>query len=237
MSAAMTTEQTPSRFELLNPKDHGKLRLSSRVSNRPHFVQIVASEFSAAAVCSPILITKEASTGNFYVGAMLGFKAGECLLPTPADRGGFQPLNFQRDGFFISGEQIAIDVSNARFSETEGEPLFDEGEQPSAQMRQIQRVLGQLQEALSKTDAFIATLARLKLIEPIEVSLSFDDGERLNLQGLYTVSMDSLQSLADADVVQLFRSGDLQRIYVMNASLSQLGTLADKRNRQSLAST
>ena len=65
-------------------------------------------------------------------------------------------------------------------------------------MRQIQRVLGQLQEALSKTDAFIATLARLKLIEPIEVSLSFDDGERLNLQGLYTVSMDSLQSLADA---------------------------------------
>lgn len=229
------TEPTPSRFELLNAEGHGKLRFSTRVDNDAHFVQIVASEFAAAAARCPILITKDASTGNFYIGAMLGFKPGQCLLPTVEERAGFQPLNFRRDGFFISGEQIAIDVNSSRFSQTDGQPLFDEGGQPSAELRQIQRLLGQVQESLKQTDAFIATLARLKLIEPIEVSLSFDDGEQLNLQGLYTVSMDSLRALSDADVLALFKSGDLQRIYVMNASLTQLGSLADKRNRQILA--
>jgi len=231
------TEPTPSRFELLNPQSHGKLRFSPRVSNDAHFVQIVVSEFAAAAVRCPILITKDSTTGNFYIGAMLGFKPGQSLLPTVEDRAGFQPLNFRRDGFFISGEQIAIDMNSNRFSQTEGQPLFDEGDQPSAELRQIQRLLGQVQESLKQTDAFIATLARLKLIEPIEVSLSFDDGEQLNLQGLYTVSMDSLRALSDADVLALFKSGDLQRIYVMNASLTQLGSLADKRNRQILGST
>ena len=38
-----------------------------------------------------------------------------------------------------------------------------------------------------------------------------------------------------AHQIALFKSGDLQRIYVMNASLTQLGSLADKRNRQILA--
>ena len=230
------TEPTASQFELLNPQSHGKLRFSPRVVHQAHFVQIVASEFAAAAVRCPILITKDSGTGSFYIGAMLGFKPGQCLLPTVADRAGFHPLNFRRDGFFISGEQIAIDTSSPRFSQTEGEPLFDDGDQPSAEMRQIQRILGQLQDSLKTTDAFIATLVRLKLIEPIEVSLSFDDGERLNLQGLYTVSMDSLKALSDADVLELFRSGDLQRIHLMHASLNQIGSLAEKRNRQILAS-
>ncbi len=103
---------------------------------------------------------------------------------------------------------------------------------PSAHLRQMQRVLGQLQAGIERSNTFIRTLRDFNLIEPIEVSMSFDDGERLTLQGLYTVSMDSLHALGDAQAIKLFRQGDLQRIYVMNASLSQIAVLADKRNRQ-----
>src|SRR3954464_10341208 len=106
MSTPMSSPTAATRFELLNPQDHRKLRLSPRLGPEPHFVQIVANEFAAAAVRCPILITKDATTVQFYVGAMLGFKPGECLLPTSVDRGGFQPLNFLREGFFTSGEQI-----------------------------------------------------------------------------------------------------------------------------------
>ncbi len=70
------------RFELLNAQDHGALRLQFPRSTRLHFVQVVVSEFAAAAACCPVLLTKDATTGDFYAGAMLGFKPGECLLPT-----------------------------------------------------------------------------------------------------------------------------------------------------------
>lgn len=230
----MTTSEpgamTSPRFELLNAQDHGHLRLRFPRDTQLHFVQIVLGEFAAAAVCCPLLFTKDATTGDFYAGAMLGFKPGECLLKSAAERGGFEPLNFQRDGFFTAGSQIAIAPDHPRFGAA-GEPLFDEAGQPSVHLRQIQRVLRQLHDGIEMTNAFIGTLLGLKLIEPIDVAMNFDDGERLTLQGLYTVSMDSLHGLGDTDALGLFRRGYLQRIYAMNASLSQMAVLASKRNR------
>src|SRR5215212_1235760 len=96
-------------MELLDPRKHGSLRLRTQTDATPHFVQIVASEFLAAAACCPILFTKEAATGGFYAGAMFGFKPGENLLGTVEERGGFNPLMLQREGFFMSDRLIAID--------------------------------------------------------------------------------------------------------------------------------
>jgi hypothetical protein len=222
------------RAELLNPADHGRLRLRPATSAATHFVQIVASEFAAAAAACPILITKDATTGEFYAGAMLGFKPGEPLRATTADRAGFEPLNFARDGFFISGEQIAIDRDNPRFSETVGDPLFEDDQQPSVRLRRIQRALADLHGGLERTKQFIQTLVKLKLIEPIDVSLRFDDGEHLNLQGLYSVSLDAMRALPDAEALQLFRAGYLQLAYTMNLSLAQINALAHLRNGRTL---
>jgi hypothetical protein len=226
-----------SSLERLNPQDHGQLRVRHGSGPEPHFVQIVPAEFAAAATCCPILFSKDSSSGAFYAGAMLGFKPGESALRDAADRGGFEPLNLQRDGFFISGEHIAIDRGNPRFSESEGEPLFDEALQPSVFLRRIQRVLRQLHEGAVQSDAFIRDLVQLKLVEPIDISLSFDDGERLTLQGLYTVSRDGLRDLGDADVLSLFRSGHLQLALTMAGSINQLRILAQLRNRRIAAVT
>jgi hypothetical protein len=226
-----------SSLERLNPQDHGQLRLRPRSGTEPHFVQIVPAEFASASACCPILFSKDASSGAFYAGAMLGLKPDEGALRKVADRGGFEPLNLQRDGFFISGEHIAIDRANARFNESEGEPLFDEAQQPSVSLRRIQRVLRQLHEGMAQSDVFIRNLVELKLIEPIDISLSFDDGEKLTLQGLYTVSRDALREIGDADVLRLFRSGHLQLALTMAGSLNQLALLADLRNRRLGAKT
>jgi hypothetical protein len=227
MSAA--PESLPT-FELLDPTSHRHLRLRGKSDAAPHFVHIVASEFAAAAACCPILFTKEAATGRFYTGAMFGFKPNESFIDTLTSRGGFNPLGLQREGFYISGEHIAIDRSNARFSETDGEPLFDDARQPSSGLRQIQRVLGQLQAGLEATNAFIGALNELKLIEPIDISLTFG-GELLTLQGLYTVSLDAVRELDDAAALRLLRSGHLQLAYIMNASLKQIPVLAQLRDQ------
>jgi len=147
-----------SKLEPLNPRDHRQLRLRPRSEPEPHFIQVVPVEFAAAAACCPVLFSKDASSGAFYAGAMLGLKPGEPAVKGAADRGGFEPLNLQRDGFYISGEQIVIDRSNARFSESEGEPLFDEALQPSVVLRRIQRVLRQLHEGTAQSEAFIRDL-------------------------------------------------------------------------------
>ncbi|HVY81552.1 MAG TPA: SapC family protein [Steroidobacteraceae bacterium] len=227
MSAA--PESLP-QFELLDPERHHRLRLRSKSDAAPHFVQIVANEFATAAACCPILFTKDAARGNFYAGAMFGFKPGESFIHELTARGGFNPLGLQREGFYISGEHIAIDRSNARFSETEGEPLFDDARQPNSCLRQIQRALGQLQAGIEATNVFIRALTDLKLIEPIDVELTFG-GELLTLQGLYTVSLDAIRELDDAAALRLLRAGHLQLAYTMNASLKQISVLAQLRNR------
>jgi hypothetical protein len=220
------------QLELLDPQRHRQLRLRSSDEDLPHFVQIVAGEFAAAAASCPILFTKEAATGNFFAGAMFAFKPGESFLKSSADRGGFEPLSLQRDGFFISGEHIAIDRNNPRFSEVEGEPMFDGSHQPGIALRRIQRTLGQLQAGIETTNRFIRALTEMKLIEPIDISLSFDSvGERLTLQGLYTVSLDDIHTLDDGAALRLFRAGYLQLAYTMNASLEQLPVLARLRDQ------
>jgi hypothetical protein len=219
-------------LERLNPQDHGRLRLRPRTEAEPPFVQIVPAEFAAAAACAPVLLSKDPASGAFYPGVMLSFKPGEAPLKDVSERGGFEPLNLQRDGFFISGEHVLIDRDNPRFSESEGELLFDDASQPSLGLRRIQRVLGHLHEGAAQSAAFIRSLVELKAVEPLDITMSFDNGERMTLNGLYTVSRDVLAGLGDADVLRLFRSGHLQLAYTMAGSRNQLALLAQIRNRR-----
>jgi hypothetical protein len=218
-------------LELLDPRKHGQLRLRPRGADFPHFVQIVVSEFAVAAAYCPILFTKELNTGGFYAGAVLGFKEGENLVGGAEEQGGFQPLMLQREGFFISDQHIAIDRAHARFSESEGDRLFDDAQQPGDALRGIQRTLGEIHRGTELTNSFIAALVEHKLIESIDISLSFDGGERLSLQGLYTVSMDRLREVGDATALRLFRAGHLQFAHTMATSLRQIPRLARLRNQ------
>ena len=219
----------------LDAREHAGVRLRTVAPEIPHFVEIMAAEFPAAAAVCPIVFAKNPQTGAFYAAALFGFKPGEALFAGPGDGPPpYVPLDRQRAGFYVSGENIAIDLDHPRFalSGSEGEPLFEEGGQPCPALRQIQRKLGQLVQGKLETDAFIAGLMELKLIEPIDVSLQFDDGEKLVLEGLYTVSLDTLRELADDAALKLFRAGHLQLIYALSGSLRQIGVLAERRNRR-----
>ena len=220
------------QLEVLNARDHARLRLDPLVGRSPHFVQIVASEFvSAAAVC-PIFLTKAPDTGRFYAGAMFGFEPGENLLDAESNSAAlFRPLDLQRQGFFVAAEDtIAIDPGHVRFASGRGEPLFEADGAPSQAMRRVQRALAQLQAGVAETDAFIEALLEHRLVEPIDIDLSFDDGRTLSLNGLYTVSLDRLGELGDAQALALFRRGYLQLIHAMAGSLKQVSRLAGLRN-------
>ena len=220
------------RLELLNTEAHGGLRLRPPVAAEPHFVQIVLPEFASAAACCPILFAKNPETGSFYAGAMFGFKRGENLLDDDSGVGrAFRPLDVERQGFFASGEEIAVDLDHPRISRDEGDPLFDEDGDPAEAMRRIQRAIGLLVTGTDQTDAFIRKMVDLRLVESIDISLNFDDGETLRLEGLYTVSLDSLAELDDQPALELFRSGYLHHAYTVADSLRQIPVLAHRRNQ------
>ena len=220
------------KLELLDSITHARLMLRPRGEPDPHFVQVVASEFAAAASCCPIVFTKQPQTGAFYTGVMFGLQPGDTLLADAASRGGFQPLALQRDGFFISEEKIVVDLDHPRISASEGEPLFDDAHMPSPGLRRVQRALGQVQTGLDQTERFIRTLMEFKLIEPMDVTLAFRDRKRIVLEGLYTVSLDAFRDLDDSAVLQLVRAGYAQLMYVMNASLHHIGRFASLRDAQ-----
>jgi hypothetical protein len=87
-----------------------------------------------------------------------------------------------------------------------------------------------LKPGLDQTKLFIETLLAMKLIEPVDISLAFDDGSKRQLEGLYTINRDRLKKLADDKIVELFHRGYLQAIYLMIASLKQVPVLAQKKN-------
>lgn len=218
-------------LEPLDSAKHRLLQVGPSDAGMPPFIQIVATEFASAAACCAILFTKSAQTGQFYAGALYGFRAGEDLFEG-AEVPPYRPLDIERQGFFITGENIAIDPHHPRFKANAGEPLFDAEGLPTPQLRAVQRILGQLKTGIEETDAFIQALLKHRLIEPMDVSLRFDDGETLTLGGLYTVSLDSLRELDDEAALDLFRRGYLQLAYYMIGSLKQIGSLARRRNRR-----
>ena len=87
-----------------------------------------------------------------------------------------------------------------------------------------------LKPGLDVTKNFVQTLAGLKLIEPVDIDLTFDDGSRRNLTGLYTINQAALRALPDDSVLDLFRRDYLQVIYLMIASLKQVPVLARRKN-------
>ena len=219
---------------VLDHQKHGALRVdarpSARLGDNQRFVQVIVREFPILAVHYPILISKDSETGAFFCGAVLGFDPQENLFLSEAGHAGYRPLNLQRAPFFAAGDGLAIDLDSPRLASGEGQALFGEDGQPTPYLESVKTSFGDLRPGLEMTKIFIATLMTMKLIEPISISLGFDDGSKRDLAGLYSINQETLRALPDASVIELFRRGYLQLIYLMIASLKQIPVLAKKKN-------
>jgi hypothetical protein len=220
---------------VVNTELHRSLRVfgepSARYGDNQRFVQVVVSEFPQLVLQYPILISKDADTGAFYCGVMLGFDDGENLfLKDGKGYEGYRPLNLQRMPFYTVGSDLAIDLDHPRVNADGAKPLFTESGAASAYLDSIKAAFRELRPGIEMTKQFIAMLMTLKLVEPVDITVEFDDGSNRNTVGLYTINKDILRTLPDAAVIELFRRGYLQLIYTMINSLKQVQVLAQKKN-------
>lgn len=211
----------------LNKEAHRKLLVQPTGNDAKVFVAVVVSEFTQLVVHYPILFSKDSETGAFYCGAMRGFEIGENLF---RDVGPdiYRPLNLQRGPFYIVGDDVAIDLDSPCIGS--GQALFDETGEPTPYLQSILSLFRNLVAGAEQTKLFIAALLENKLIEPVDITVSFDDGNRRKLEGLFTVNQEKLRQLPDAVVVDFFRRGYLDLITMMLASLNQIAVLAKKKN-------
>jgi hypothetical protein len=217
---------------LLNNEQHRDIRVcadaSVELGDGQRFVPIVLNEIPYLVAHYPLLFSKDAETGAFYLGAVLGFDEGENLF---LEEDCYRPLQLRRMPFFTAGEQVAIDLEHKRVGHPKGAALFNDQGEPTAYLAGVVGILRELRSGETATKDFIARLMQLKLIEALTVTLGFDDGPR-ELVGLYTINKDHLAALEDAQVVELFRNGDLQAIHSLIASMRHIATMANRKNRR-----
>ena len=226
----------------LNKVAHRSLTVDGRASaaygDSRRFVQVVVNEFPHLLVHYPILFAKDANTGRFYCGAMLGFDEDENLfLEQWRDREFYRPLSLQRAPFYTHGDELAIDLDDPRVGAEGGQPLFSEQGQPSRYLQRIIWAFQDLQAGIEQTRIFIARLLELNLIEPIDIEVEFEDGTLRHCDGLYTINQDTLARLTDTVVVELFRRGYLALIHMMINSLKQVRVMARTKNARLLKKT
>lgn len=221
------------KLEALNSVAHRDLRIHPMAGGHPHFVQITLIEAEKAASCCPLFFAKSPETGQFGLGALYGFSSGEVLVEGANEaNAAFLPCSIQRQGFFADGGDIVIDLADPRFAPGGTIPLFEADGSPSDEMRLIQRAVGVMVQHTPPTQAFIEEMLRMRIIEPVDITLNFDDGARVSLEGLYTISGDALNALDDKDIVRLFRQGWLQAAWTIRGSLHQVAVLARRRNER-----
>lgn len=228
-----------SNIVVLNNETHRSLRVravaSAAYGDSRHFVQVIVNEFPVLAARCPIFFAKDAETGAFYCGAMLGFDEGENLfLKAGGGFDGYRPLNLQRDPFYVAGSELAVDLDSPRVGAPDGEALFTEAGEPTPYLQSVTAAFRELKPGLERTKVFVATLLELKLLEPVDINVGFDDGTTRDLVGLYTVNQPTLAALPDASALDLFRRGYLYLIHLMIASMKQIPVMAEKKNRQIL---
>ncbi|MBB6252988.1 SapC family protein [Nitrospirillum iridis] len=220
---------------IVNNHAHRDLQVKAKANpafDARHFVTVIVGEFALLAVQCPILLSKDAETGAFVCGAVLGFEQGENLFLTPDGWQGYRPLNLQRGPFYTVGDDLAIDLDDARVGRDVGEPLFSPQGEMTPYLKSIIAAMQELRPGLERTKRFIDTLLTLKLIEPIDISLGFDDGTQRELTDLYTIDREALRALPDAAVLDLFRRGYMQLIHLMIASLKHIPLMAERKNRR-----
>ena len=226
----------------LSNDKHRSLKVDARAAavygDNQRFVQAIVSEFPHLLVHYPILFSKDATTGQFYCGAMLGFDEGENLfLEEWEEREFYRPLSLQRMPFYAHGPDLAIDLDHPRVGVDGGTALFTENGEPTRYLQSIIWAFQDLKPGIEGTKLFIARLLELKLIEPIDIEVEFDDGTMRKCVGLYTVNQEVLSMLPDDTVIELFRRGYLRLLHYMIASLKQFPVLARKKNGRILQAT
>ena len=235
------------KHELLNNVTHKDLRIITRRS--AYFGDDIASvltfpsEFRNILGEFPICLCKDPDTGKFHFAALMGFEERENLFLVDDNwEASYVPLMLERQPFLIGqgqsdssrNEQIMVhvDMDSPRISETEGELVFLEKGGNSPFLQRISSVLQAIYDGRKQSEYFVEQLLKHELIESFSLDVELDNGSNNQLRGFYTLSEQKLEKLPTDVLEDFMKSGMLQGMYMVIASLSNFRNLIARKNKQ-----
>lgn len=236
-----------SNHQILNPADHGNLRV--RADAAPELGDgvmsclVVPSEFRRLACEYPIFFRFDGESRSFSAVALFGFEGGENLFLEggqwdAASRPfamAVQPFLVGRPQGGQGAGQVHIDMGHPRVTMAGGEGVrvFDDAGQPSPWLEEVAGMLGALDEGYRASGEFYAALDRHDLLEPFSMDVTLDNGASHRLVGYHLINEEKLRALDAAALAELHGAGQLEPLYMALASLGNLGKLVRRKNRRS----
>lgn len=228
------------RHVLLDNVEHRDLRVDVTHQSGPGedvmMVPTFPAEFRSIQACHPI-VYRQTTEATFAPMALLGFREGQNLsMKDGVWDAGYVPLFVARQPFLI-GEDVEgrpvmhIDLDHPAVGTIKGEPLFREHGGQSDLLMRANSMLRALHEGAQATSAFVESLQRLDLLEPLALEIPCGRDERLRVAGLHVIDEERLCQLDGGALEALHQQGYLQAVYMCLASLSRIPDMIDRFNR------
>jgi len=229
----------------LDPQVHRDIRINPHTIEakwaKLNMVPVVLSEFSKLVVQFPIVFSKNIETGQFVCVALTGFEKGQNLFwENGSSTSIYTPLHITHLPFYVGQDEqsnnnsvICIDTQSSALSE-QGEALFDVEGNATPYLKSAQSHLQALVEGTPQTETFISLLLKYKLLTQITLDITFGNGTKNTIKGLYSVDEERMEKLSESQIIELQQSGYLQLIHIQLASLGQIYALINKKNKMDL---
>jgi hypothetical protein len=232
------------RHAILTSDEHRDLRVrvepSAELGDAVMSAFTVPLEFRRIQHDFPILFRRD-DRGDFSALALLGFETGENLFLV-GDRwdAGYKPLSLAIQPFLVgrsadaSGSaEVHIDLDHPRIARNgEGMLLFEQAGQPTPYLERISAMLDELDVGYRASKAFFAALNRYDLLEPFALDVELRDGSKHRMVGYHLINEEKLRELEPGAVAELHSEEHLMPIFMALASLSNLGSLIERKNRR-----
>lgn len=241
-------------LQLLNNITHKDLRVQTHYSadfgDNISSVLVFPTEFDALHKEYPVLFRRHAEHGLQAV-ALLGLVSGENLFlnehyPQPPMAGSWMgryvPGLLAKGPFMIGYQQqhgsneavIHVDIDHPRITQatdnTGSKAVFLEKGGESDYLQQVAATLNRLHLGQDEASAFYAELDKLSLLTPINLAITLNNGDKLEIQGHETICKETFANLPADTLAALHQKGWLAHVYAIQSSLHNLSWLIDMKN-------
>lgn len=233
-------------IQRLNSHDHAKLRVRQDLSEyeKTIYSPIVLPEFRRLQSSYPIVLTKSSDGSAYQPVALFGLQAEENLfindsvwesphLPLLIERGPLLIGTASEDERNSTGENfVAININHKNVSSDEGQRLFHDDGSNTEYLDHLTDVLKLIHSGVQTTEDFVKQLSMHDLITPLTLRIPLAKGNAAEVTGLYAIDEEKLERVSQDTLIQLHRSSFLMASYMMIASLAQVSSLIDLKNRR-----
>lgn len=202
-------------------------------------IPVSYTEFPIASRDYPLVFISADQGATFAPMLVLGFAAQQNLFVADGDTwdaGVYLPAYVRRFPFCMTRVMVDGREAPERVACVEkcaindkGEKLFDDKGQPLPEWEQRQKLLFEFEADLGRTEEMCKLLAQHGLLEPFSMQAVPDQGEPLQLTGMYRVAEAKLGELDGAVLKELVQKGVLGRLYTHLLSLENFQRLLARR--------